>query len=124
MEEGESCEEITAKIRAAKYRRRSLRYQRRIKRMPYGGCTVNVGVREEMESHIDLIHGGAGEIVHIAHRQGVRQSNHSGSLGELSTDHERCWRHDPFGQGVRLGPIRRWSIFPHQAAKQFCLPST
>ncbi|GFZ14432.1 hypothetical protein Acr_24g0006220 [Actinidia rufa] len=56
--------------RADKYGRRSRGCQKRIKRIPYGGGTVNVGVEEEMESHIDLIHGGFDEIVHLAHRRG------------------------------------------------------
>ncbi|GFS33319.1 hypothetical protein Acr_00g0027760 [Actinidia rufa] len=87
--------------RAAKYGRRSCGCRRRIRRMPYGGGTVNVGVREEMESHIDLIHEGFGEIVHLAHTRGggARRSDHSGSLGELNTDQGRCWRYDPFGRG-------------------------
>ncbi|GFZ12597.1 hypothetical protein Acr_23g0009820 [Actinidia rufa] len=42
--------------RVAKYERRSLGCRRRIRRMPYGGGTVKVGVREKMETHIDLIH--------------------------------------------------------------------
>ena len=54
----------------AKYGRRSRGYQRRIRKMPYGDFTVNVGVREEMGSHIDLIHRGSGEIAHLAHMQG------------------------------------------------------
>ena len=83
--------------------------------MPYGGDTVNVGVREEMESHIDLIHKESGEIVHLAHRQsdGIRRSDHSGSLGELSKDQGRYWRHDPFRRGAHLGPISRWGISLH-----------
>ena len=39
--------------------------------MPYGDGTMNVGVREAMGSHIDLIHGGSGEIAHLAHRRGM-----------------------------------------------------
>ena len=77
--------------------------------MSYGDGTVNVGVQKEMESHIDLIYGGFGEIIHLAHRRGggVRQLDHSWSLGNLNMDHERCWRHDPFRQGAHLGPISR-----------------
>ena len=58
--------------------------------MPYGGCIVNVGVQEEMESHIDLIHEGSAEIFHLAHRRGggVSLPNYSGSLGELILGHE------------------------------------
>ena len=38
--------------------------------MSYGGSNVNVGVREEMKSHIDLILKKASEIVNLAHRRG------------------------------------------------------
>ncbi|GFZ02403.1 hypothetical protein Acr_15g0010110 [Actinidia rufa] len=38
--------------------------------MPYGGGTVSVGVRKEMESHNGLIHGRSGEIAHLTHRRG------------------------------------------------------
>ncbi|PSS08040.1 MAP/microtubule affinity-regulating kinase [Actinidia chinensis var. chinensis] len=90
--------------------------------MSYEGGTVNVGVRKERESHINLIHGGSDEIAHLVHRRGggVRRSNHSGSLGKLSTVHRRCWRHDPFGRGAHLGPISRWRIFPHQLPPTRC----
>ena len=40
----------------AKYGRRSRGCRKRIRRMPYGGGTAKVGVREKMETHIDLIH--------------------------------------------------------------------
>ncbi|GFS31714.1 hypothetical protein Acr_00g0018800 [Actinidia rufa] len=114
--EKEPCEEITAKSRVTKHGRRSYGYRRRIKRMPYGGGIANVGVRDEMESHIDLIHGGSGEIAHLAYRRGggVRRSDHLGSLGKLSTDHRRCWRHDPFEPAAHLSPISKWRIFPYQ----------
>ncbi|GFS40364.1 hypothetical protein Acr_00g0068130 [Actinidia rufa] len=39
--------------------------------MLYGGGTVKVGVWEEMESRIDLIHERLGETVHLAHRSEV-----------------------------------------------------
>ena len=38
--------------------------------MSYGESTANVGVREEVESHIDLILREVGEIVNLAHRRG------------------------------------------------------
>ena len=38
--------------------------------MPYGGSIANVGIREEVESHIDLILREAGEIVNLAFRRG------------------------------------------------------
>ncbi|GFZ10862.1 peptidoglycan-binding LysM domain-containing protein [Actinidia rufa] len=100
----------------AKYGRRFRGYRRRIRRMPYGGDTVTVGFREEMESHIDLIHGGLREITHLAYGRGggIRRSDHSGGLGELNTNHGSCWRHDPFGLSAHLGPISRFRIFPHQ----------
>ena len=80
--------------------------------MSYGCGTVNVRVREEMKSHIDLFHGRSREIIHLTHRQGggVRRSNHLGSLGELSIDHERCWRCESFRRGAHLGSISRWRI--------------
>ncbi|GFZ14168.1 hypothetical protein Acr_24g0003580 [Actinidia rufa] len=76
----------------AKYGRKSRRYRRRTRKMPYRGGTVNVGVREEVESYIDLIHREPGEIAHFTHRRGgssVRQSEYSDSLSELHTDHRR-----------------------------------
>ncbi|GFS41581.1 hypothetical protein Acr_00g0075200 [Actinidia rufa] len=57
---GRACEEIMAK---------SCGYQRRIRRMSYRGGTVNVGVWEEVESNIDLIHRGSDEIAYLAHRR-------------------------------------------------------
>ncbi|GFZ17514.1 ubiquitin carboxyl-terminal hydrolase-related protein [Actinidia rufa] len=45
--------------RVVKYGRRSHGYRMRIRRMPYGGGTVSVGVREEMESYSGLIHDRA-----------------------------------------------------------------
>ncbi|GFZ21900.1 hypothetical protein Acr_29g0010620 [Actinidia rufa] len=43
-------------FRAAKFGRRSRGCRRRIRRIPYGGGVVNVGVQKETESHINLIH--------------------------------------------------------------------
>ncbi|GFY93808.1 hypothetical protein Acr_09g0002540 [Actinidia rufa] len=77
----------------AKYGRRSHGYKRRIRRMPYGGGTVNVRIWEELESHIDLILRVPSEVAHLALRRGddVRRSDHLGSLGELITNHGSCW---------------------------------
>ncbi|GFZ20952.1 hypothetical protein Acr_29g0001140 [Actinidia rufa] len=47
---------------------------------PHGGGSVNVGVREDTESHIDLVHEGFGEIVHL------------GELRTLSTEGPARWR--------------------------------
>ncbi|GFZ02405.1 hypothetical protein Acr_15g0010130 [Actinidia rufa] len=101
---------------AAKYGRKFRGYWRRIRRMPYGGGTMSVGVREEMESHSGLIHYRSGEIAHLVHRRGgeVRRSDHSGSLGKLDMNQERCWRHDPLGRGAHLSPTIRWRSFAHQ----------
>ena len=68
--------------------------------MPYGDSTANVEVLEEVESHIDLILREVGEIINLAHRQGVMQerSNHSRGPGELSIDHGRCWWHSDYQQ--------------------------
>ena len=78
---------------AAKYGRRSRGYRRRIKRMPYGGSTAQVGVREEVKSHIGLILRSLGEIINLAGgstaQVGVREEveSHIGlilrSLGEI-----------------------------------------
>ena len=57
-------------LQVAKYGRRSRGYRRRIRRMPYGGGIVNVGVREKMGFHIDLIHGGSARDSSLAHRRG------------------------------------------------------
>ena len=54
----------------AKYGRRSRRYRREKMRMPYGDCTVNVGVWEEVKSHISLILRESGEIIYLTHRRG------------------------------------------------------
>ncbi|GFY96462.1 hypothetical protein Acr_11g0007680 [Actinidia rufa] len=111
MEEEEPCEENMAKSRAAKYGRRSrVNIRGRIRRMPYGEGIVKVGVWEEMESCIDLIHERLVEIVHLAHRRdgGAGRSDHSGSLGELNINHRRSWRHDLVRRGVHLSPISRW----------------
>ncbi|GFZ14558.1 hypothetical protein Acr_24g0007480 [Actinidia rufa] len=90
--------------------------------MPYGGSTMSVKVREEMESHNGLIHGRFGEVAHLAHRQGgeVRRSDHSGSLGKLDTDQGRCWRHDPFRRDAHLSPTIRWRISHYQFAPTRC----
>ncbi|GFS41558.1 hypothetical protein Acr_00g0075080 [Actinidia rufa] len=74
--------------RMANYGRRSRGYRRRIRRMPYGGGTMNVGVREEMGSHIDLIHGGSGEIAHLIHNLAILSREKDGgevynTLGRL-----------------------------------------
>ncbi|GFZ19669.1 hypothetical protein Acr_28g0003740 [Actinidia rufa] len=45
----------------AKYERRSRRYRRRIRRLPYRGGTVNVGVLGEKEFQYDLIHNRSGD---------------------------------------------------------------
>ena len=39
--------------------------------MPYGDSTANIGVREEVESYTDHILREVGEIVNLAHKQGV-----------------------------------------------------
>ncbi|GFZ11291.1 hypothetical protein Acr_22g0006890 [Actinidia rufa] len=76
-------------LQVAKHGRRARIYWRRIKKMPHGGGTKNVGVQEEMESHIDLIHEGPSETVLLAHKRGdsVRRSDYSRKVGELNMDH-------------------------------------
>ena len=60
--------------------------------MPYGDKTANVGVREEVESHIDLILREVGEMANLARRR-VMQGR---------SDHLGSWCHDPFERHAHL----------------------
>ena len=72
---------------------------------------MNVSVREEVESHVDLILEEVGEIIDLAHRRGriVEEVRPFwGVLDEFGTNHDRCWRH------AHLGLSEGGEFFPHQ----------
>ncbi|GFZ05348.1 hypothetical protein Acr_17g0009200 [Actinidia rufa] len=82
MENGEPCEEITAKSLDS-YGRRSHGYRRRTRRMPYGGHIVNVGDVVEMASQ-----GHPEEMNHFeeGHHDTKGEKNAQEELGELNGD--------------------------------------